>query len=364
MPLDRVEDAVAAFARGETIVVVDDEDRENEGDLIVAAEKATPEAMAFMVRHTSGIVCAPMDEAMASRLELPPMVASNQALQGTAFTVSIDYRHGLTTGISAEERTATVRALANGNAGATDFVRPGHIFPLIAKAGGVLARSGHTEAAIDLARLAGLTPVGALAEIVNDDGTVKRLPGLIDFAREHKLRMVSIADLIAYRRRSERLVRRVAELPYAGELGDGQAFVYESPDQPAQHLAVMIGRPGNQDPFPARIEHEDVLAHALGAQGCADAGQFRRAAELIARRGQGVVIYLRGTTARRAAEETAVALTAAERRRQAEWRDVGVGAQILLDLGIRRIELLSGSAKRYIGLDGYGIEIVRATPLG
>src|SRR5690349_22478042 len=207
--VDRVSAAIEAFRNGEIVVVTDDDDRENEGDLFVAASLCTPEKMAFVIRHTSGIVCAPLPAAEARRLRLDPMVASNDAPLGTAFTVSVDVKHGLTTGISAEERTNTVRALANGNSGAADFVRPGHVFPLVARDGGVLVRSGHTEAGVDLCRLAGLPTVGVLAELVNDDGSVKRLPDLKTFAVEHGLKIVSIADLIEYRQRRDHLVRRV-----------------------------------------------------------------------------------------------------------------------------------------------------------
>src|SRR5438552_886703 len=209
--LDTVEEAIAAIARGEMVAVVDDDDRENEGDLIAAAAKITPEQMAFMIRHTSGIVCAPITPEDARRLKLDPMVALNDAPLGTAFTVSIDYKEGLTTGISAKERAATVHGLANGNVQAGDFVRPGHIFPLIAKSGGVLMRSGHTEAAVDLVRLAGLHPAGVISELVNDDGTVKRGPQVVEFARQHGLKLISVADLIAYRQARERLVEQKAQ---------------------------------------------------------------------------------------------------------------------------------------------------------
>ena len=217
----RIHAVVAAFARGEIVIVADDDDRENEGDLFVAASLCTPEKMAFMIRHTSGIVCAPLAQDEARRLHLDPMVARNDAPLGTAFTVSVDVRHGLTTGISAEERTNTVRALANGNMGAGDFVRPGHVFPLVAKEGGVLMRSGHTEACVDLCRLAGVPPVGVLAELMNDDGTVMRGPQIAAFAEHHKLARVTIADLIAYRQARERLVERVGEFPV--EVGNRHA---------------------------------------------------------------------------------------------------------------------------------------------
>src|SRR5262250_2619235 len=215
----RIQAAIAAFARGELIIVADDDDRENEGDLFVAANLCTPEKMAFIIRNTSGIVCAPLSAEEAKRLHLDPMVAANDAPLGTAFTVSVDVRHGFTTGISAEERTNTVRALANGNMGASDFVRPGHVFPLVAKDGGVLMRSGHTEACIDLCRLAGLAPVGVLSELMNDDGTVMRGPAVAAFAAQHKLKHLTIADLIAYRQAREKLVDRIGEFTVKTEIG-------------------------------------------------------------------------------------------------------------------------------------------------
>ena len=227
--------AIDAFARGEIIVVTDDDDRENEGDLILAAVHATPEKLAFIVRHTCGIVCAPLTGEIARRLSLAPMVADGDAIHGTAFTISVDYRHGTTTGISAEDRTATIRALANGNAGRADFVRPGHIFPLIAKQGGVLMRSGHTEAAIDLCRLAGLEPVAAICELVNDDGTVMRGPEIAAFAAAHGLERISVADLIAYRQAREKLVTRVAEFKVASEIGELTGYAYVTPFDKVHH---------------------------------------------------------------------------------------------------------------------------------
>src|ERR1700741_2707180 len=215
----RIRAAIAAFARGDLIIVADDDDRENEGDLFVAASLCTPEKMAFIIRHTSGIVCAPLAPEEARRLHLDPMVALHDAPLGTAFTVSVDVRHGLTTGISAEERTNTVRALANGNFGPSDFVRPGHVFPLVAKDGGVLMRSGHTEACVDLCRLAGVPPVGFLAELMNDDGTVMRGPQIAAFGERHKLQQISIADLIAYRQARDKLVKRIGEFPVKSEIG-------------------------------------------------------------------------------------------------------------------------------------------------
>ena len=367
--LDRIEDAIAAFAAGELIVVVDDEDRENEGDLIMAAEKAKPEQVAFMIRHTSGILCTPLPPEEAARLHLTPMVQVNNALQETAFTVSIDYKHGLTTGISADERTATIRALANNNSGAADFVRPGHIFPLIGKPGGVLVRSGHTEAAIDLARLAGLSPVGLLAELVNDDGTVKRLPELMTFAKAHKLRIVSIADLIQYRQRFEKLVSRVDA--FEVQLGDvaAQGIVYATPSDNTRHVALCIGDL-RREPVAVRIHRESVFDDVFGAVGAGRDQLMAKALQVIRGRGTGVIVYLRSPEGYtklpewQQPETTAdSAKPAPESLRQAQWREVGIGAQILRDLGISRIDLLASKSRHYVGLDGYGIAIAKTTIL-
>ena len=265
--MQRVVEAVRAFERGEIVVVTDDDDRENEGDLILAAEHATPDKLAFVIRHTSGIVCAPVTRDTARHLQLQPMVADNDAPHGTAFTVSVDFRHATTTGISAEERCSTVRALANPNSGAGDFVRPGHVFPLIAREGGVLMRSGHTEACVDLCRLAGLKPVGVLAELVNDDGSVKRGDDITNFAAEHGLRAVSVADLIAYRQRSEQLVERVAEFPITTRGGAAHAITYRTEWDAMQHLAIVFGDIRGGRNVPVRLHLESVADDVFGAGG-------------------------------------------------------------------------------------------------
>ena len=263
---DSIEVALAAIAAGEMIVVVDDDDRENEGDLIMAASKATPEKVAFMIRHTSGILCTPILEEHARRLHLDPMVARNDAPMSTAFTVSIDYAQGLTTGISAEERAATAQALANSNVSADDFVRPGHIFPLVARQGGVLVRSGHTEAGTDLAALAGLPPVGLLAELVNDDGTVQRLPQLLEFAKQHKLKIVTIADLISYRQMRENLITRTAEFQVRTRIGVARAQAYRTRFEDAEHIALIFGDIRSVDAVPVRIHRERLLEDVFGPQ--------------------------------------------------------------------------------------------------
>jgi len=349
----RVEAALAAFAAGEMVVVSDDDDRENEGDLFVAASQCTPEKMAFIIRHTSGIVCAPLSAELARRLHLDPMVAANDAPLGTAFTVSIDYRHGLTTGISAEERTNTVRALANDNSGAGDFVRPGHVFPLIAKEGGVLMRSGHTEACVDLCRLAGLAPVGVLAELMNDDGTVMRGAAVSRFAAHHKLKQLSIADLIAYRQTRDKLVKRIGEFPVKSRIGTLAGYAYVTPFDAIQHMAFVYGRLGDGKNVPARLHRADIIRDVFGGAQSVQAALHRFKQE-----GRGVIVLLRDGAAgvpTHAIPQSGS--TGSEVARSRQWREVGLGAQILKDLGISSIRLLTSSKMTYVGLAGFGIEI-------
>ncbi len=356
--MQRVVDAVRAFERGEIVVVTDDNDRENEGDLIVSAEHATTEKMAFIIRHTSGIVCAPLTREAARRLNLTPMVADNDAPHSTAFTVSVDFRHGTTTGISAEERCNTVRALANPNAGAGDFVRPGHVFPLIARDGGVLMRSGHTEACVDLCKLAGLKTVGVLAELVNDNGTVKRGAEIDAFATEHGLRSVSVADLIAYRQRNERLVERVAEFPIQTKSGPAHAVAYRTEWDAMQQLAIVFGDIRNGKSVPVRLQLESVADDVFGADSALDKIIAR-----FAKTGSGVIVYLRegsvgvARTAMRTRDGVSEERHASAAARDAEWREIGLGAQILRDLGVTTIRLLASRERRYVGIDGFGIAI-------
>jgi 3,4-dihydroxy 2-butanone 4-phosphate synthase/GTP cyclohydrolase II len=350
----RVEAVIAAFRKGEIVVVTDDDDRENEGDLFVAASLCTPEKMAFIIRNTSGIVCAPLAADQARRLHLDPMVAHNDAPLGTAFTVTVDVKHGLTTGISAEERTNTVRALANGNMGASDFVRPGHVFPLVAREGGVLMRSGHTEACIDLCRLAGLEPVGVLAEMMNDDGSVMRGPGVAAFAEKHKLQRLSIAELIAYRQARDKLVERVGEFQAASEIGQLTGYAYVTPFDKVQHFAFVFGDIGGGKDMPARLHRADVIGDVLGG-----AKTIRAALARFRKEGRGVIVYLRDGAA--GVPVTAIPHegdTSTDAVRTRQWREVGLGAQILKDLGISSIRLLSSSQRTYVGLGGFGIEIV------
>jgi 3,4-dihydroxy 2-butanone 4-phosphate synthase/GTP cyclohydrolase II len=348
----RVEDVIAAFARGELVVVTDDDDRENEGDLFIAASLCTPEKMAFIIRHTSGIVCAPMGGDDARRLRLDPMVTANDAPLGTAFTVTVDVRHGLTTGISAEERTNTVRALANDNAGAADFVRPGHVFPLVAREGGVLMRSGHTEACVDLCRLAGLPPVGVLSELMNDDGTVMRGPTVAAFAQKHNLKQISIADLIAYRQARETLVKRVGEFPVKSEIGTLTGYAYVTPFDSVQHMAFVFGQIGDGKDVLARLHRADIIRDVFGG-----AHPVHAALQRIKQDGRGVIIFLRDGAAGVPIQAIPSDEQNSEALRTRQWREVGLGAQILRDLGISSIRLLASKRFTYVGLAGFGIEI-------
>lgn len=362
----RTAEAIRAFERGEIVIVTDDDDRENEGDLIVAAVHATPEKLAFIVRHTSGIVCTPLTVADAKRLNLEPMVGRNDAPLATAFTVSVDYRHGLTTGISADERTNTARALANRNVGPDDFVRPGHMFPLVAREGGVLMRSGHTEAAVDLCKLAGLPPVAVICEMVNDDGSVTKGAQISAFAERHSLKQVSIADLIAWRQRTEKLVERIDEFDIETAAGRARAVTYRTPYDAMHHLAVVWGDIRDGSAVPVRLHLETVVSDVFGAN--------RTMEKLIQRfgeSGRGIIVYLRegsvgvAQTSTRPREGLKTQdLTAAQAEahvsaasRAEQWREIGLGAQILKDLGVTSIRLLSSRERRYVGLEGFGLTI-------
>lgn len=358
LTLDTVEEAIKAIADGQMVVVVDDDDRENEGDLIAAASKITAEQMAFMVRHTSGIVCTPITAEDAKRLKLDPMVALNDAPMGTAFTVSIDYKEGLTTGISARERAATCHALANGNVVADDFVRPGHIFPLVAKSGGVLMRSGHTEAAVDLVRLARLKPVGAICELVNDDGTVKRGAQNFAFAREHGLKIISVADLIAYRQRRERLVEQTAQFDVETAIGKARGFSFVTPFDQVEQLALVFGDISSGKAVPVRLHRENVLEDVFGAR-----TTLNKVFDIFRREGSGILVYLQEGAAGVPAGQLGAEKSASAAQRQQSWRDVGLGAQILRDLNVSTIRLISSTNRHYVGLSGFGIEIAETIRL-
>lgn len=351
---DRVDTAIAAFARGDLVIVTDDNDREDEGDLFVAASMCTPEKMAFVIRNTSGIVCAPLSIEEAKRLRLDPMVALNDAPLGTAFTVSVDVKHGFVTGISAEERTNTVRALANHNTAAGDFVRPGHVFPLVAREGGVLMRSGHTEACVDLCKLAGLPAVGVLAELMNDDGTVMRGPQVAAFAEKHGLLVISVADLIAYRQARDKLVERISEFTVQTEIGPLRGYAYVTPFEGVHHMALVHGTIGDGKNVLARLHRHNLLRDTFGG-----APAIHAALRRFKEEGRGVLVFLRdGTVGVPAAALPKNGNGSSEEARSMQWREIGLGAQILKDLGVTSIRLLASAEQRYVGLGGFGIEIV------
>jgi 3,4-dihydroxy 2-butanone 4-phosphate synthase/GTP cyclohydrolase II len=369
--LNSVEEIVADLRAGRMVIIMDDEDRENEGDLIMAAELATPEAMAFMIRHASGIICVPMEEDRLARLDLPQMVASNSESQRTAFTVSVDLRAGTTTGVSSHDRAATVRALADAHSKPQDFARPGHIFPLRSRRGGVLVRTGHTEAAVDLCRLAGLQPAGVICEVMNEDGTMARRPHLEAFAKRHGLKIGTIADLIRYRLRNERSVERVTAQPVQTELGEFTLYAYEDRVSQDVHLALTRGQLRGEEPPLVRVHVVDPLRDLLGIRTDPLAWTLRAAMERIARAGSGVIVILRNRETPEDLLDGVRSLAApgapeaqpeqgdsarAVRRDGEVLRTFGVGAQILKDLGVRRMRVLS-APKQIHGIAAFGLEI-------
>lgn len=375
MPFTDIDSAIAAIARGEFVIVVDDEDRENEGDLIMAAEHVTPEAMGFMIRHTSGVICLPLEGERCDELQLPLMVSNNTEIQRTAFTVSVDARDGIATGISAADRSTTVATLIDPTSKPDSLARPGHIFPLRYREGGVLKRAGHTEAAVDLARLAGSYPSGVLAEITNDDGTMARLIELEKFAEDHSLLMISIADLIRYRRQREKLVRRVSQARIPTRYGDFTAHVFESILDGVEHIAFVRGDISNEENVLVRVHSECLTGDVFGSLRCDCGVQLDFALEKVAETGSGVVVYLRGHEGRgiglghkidayklqdqgRDTVEANVELGFS-----ADSREYGIGSQILVDLGVTTMRLMTNNPAKYGGLDGFGLEIVERVPV-
>jgi 3,4-dihydroxy 2-butanone 4-phosphate synthase/GTP cyclohydrolase II len=374
-PFATIPEALEDIRAGRVVIVVDDADRENEGDLIMAAEKVTPEAIAFIVRHSSGVICMPVVGDRLDELQIPLMVADNTDHRHTAFTVSVDARRGVTTGISAADRATTIRAIVDPGTAPQDLSRPGHIFPLRYREGGVLKRAGHTEASVDLARLAGLYPAGVLCETVNDDGTMARLPDLVRFGAEHGLKIISIADLIAYRREHEILVARVAEATIPTPHGEYRLCAYESAVDGRTHVALVLGDIGDGRDVLTRVHSECLTGDVFGSLRCDCGEQLERSMEIIGEEGRGVVLYIRGHEGR------AIGLThklrAYELQDQgrdtveantdlgfpADPREYGIGAQILVDLGVRTMRLLTNNPAKRAGLEGHGLSISARIPI-